>query len=286
MARRIVRWLVVIVTALVTTGYVIIPFAFGFYASLDHEAVVGDPPEGFSPLTLTTRDGVSLETWYAPPQNGAVIVLVHGSGNSRENVRDYAEMLHRHDYGVLALDMRGHGESDGQTNLLGWEGSRDVGAAVAFLEHQSDVDAIGGLGLSLGGEVLLGAVSEFPAIQAVVSDGATYRSLEELHSLPGRDNILTAIPNFFMYFAVSIFTRDAPPLPIIDSITGVDHTRFLLIAAGNVANEIDYNTLFAGAVGARADLWIVPDTAHTQAYRRDPQTYQARVIAFFDNTLL
>jgi len=35
---------------------------------------------------------------------------------------------------------------------------------------RSEVETIGGLGLSLGGEVLVGATSTYPALQAVVEE--------------------------------------------------------------------------------------------------------------------
>ena len=71
-------------------------------------------------------------------------------------------MLVEHGYGVLLFDRRGEGASDGDPNLFGWGGARDIHAAVDFLEDRPDVDParIGGLGLSVGGEMLLQAAAE------------------------------------------------------------------------------------------------------------------------------
>ena len=44
-----------------------------------------------------------------------------------------ARMLVRHGYGVLLLDARGYDGSEGDPNLLGWEGAKDIDAAVAWL---------------------------------------------------------------------------------------------------------------------------------------------------------
>ena len=43
-------------------------------------------------------------------------------------------MLARHGYGVLLFDRRGEGESEGDPNIFGWQGERDIHAAVAFLQ--------------------------------------------------------------------------------------------------------------------------------------------------------
>ena len=90
-------------------------------------------------------------------------------------------MLVEHGYGVLLFDRRGEGASEGDPHLFAWTGARDVHAAVEFLEDRPDVDParIGGLGLSMSGEMLLQAAAESPKLAAVVSEGAGTRSLEE-----------------------------------------------------------------------------------------------------------
>ncbi len=70
-------------------------------------------------------------------------------------------MLIRHGYGVLVFDRRGEGQSQGDRNMYGWSGDRDLLAATAFLQRQTDVHhgRIGGLGLSVGGEMFLQAAT-------------------------------------------------------------------------------------------------------------------------------
>lgn len=99
--------------------YLVIPMGFGWYASLRQPSSVGEPPEGFNNLTLTASYDVKLAAWYAPPKNGVAIILIHGATGSRENIRPYAHMLAGNGLGVLAFDLRGHGESGGGGNALG-----------------------------------------------------------------------------------------------------------------------------------------------------------------------
>ncbi len=284
--KRIARWAVIVLLVLLVLVYLVLPFAVGIYVVIPARTSVGEPPAGFEEVTLKTDDGVKIVGWYAPPQNGAVIVLVAGAGDSRKDVRAYAELLARHDYGVLAIDLRGHGESGGSGNRYGWMGTHDVGAAVSFLQGQDDVQAIGGLGLSLGGEVLLGAASSYPALHAIVSEGASYRSFDDYYQLPVTHPLYHNFTTRVLFFSVNLFSSDQPPLPILDSITAAETTRFLFIAAGKKSTEIDYNELFLNAVGDRGTLWIVPNAGHTQGYRRAPDEYEQRVIDFFEQTLL
>lgn len=285
--RRVLRWIGIVVVMAILLVYLVLPAAFGLYAVMPLRAAVGAPPDGFEEVALAADDGVALKAWYRPPANGAAIILIHGAGDSREAVRPYAAMLARRGYGVLALDLRGHGESGGATNRFGWLGTRDVGAAVGFLRTQSNVTAIGGLGLSLGGEALLGAASTYPEVRAIAADGATQRSSAELFALESERPLYRSIVMQEVYATVQLLNGEAPPEPpLLESITAAESTRFLLIAGGDEATEVAFNERFAGAVGSRAELWIVPGAGHTEAFGRNPSEYEQRVLAFFNAALL
>ncbi len=219
------------------------------------------------------------------PQNSTAIILLHGAGASREAVRPYAELLAWHGFGVLALDLRGHGESGGSTNRLGWQGTRDVGAAVAFLEERPGGRKIGGLGISLGGEVLLGAASAYPSITAIAADGATRRSLDELLALPSKRPLVRSFTARVMYAAVQLLSGQEPPLPLLDSMSQAGSIEYLLIAAGEDEMEVKFNELFAATLASRAQLWVALGAEHTGAFGLYPDVYEQRRIAFFNDRL-
>ena len=111
----------------------------------------------------------------------------------RKGPQRHARMLIRHGYGVLLFDRRGEGASDGDPNAFGWGGAKDVDAAVAYLRRRPDVrdGRIGGIGLSVGGEMMLEAAASNHALRAVVSEGAGARSLrEEYDSMHGLDKLI------------------------------------------------------------------------------------------------
>lgn len=280
--RSVIIFLVVVVLGL----YIFLPVAMGVLAIFPARESVGAPPNGFEEVALTADDNVTLAGWYAPPANGAVILLLHGAGGSREELRHTAQMLVSHGYGVLAMDARGHGASGGKTNRLGWRGSRDVAAAVDFLQAQPDITQIGAMGLSMGGEIMLGASAENPDITAIVADGATRRCIEELLALPSERPLVRNFTARVMFATVQIFSGERPPEPLLDSMITAEETRFLLIAGGAKTQEVEFNKLFANTVGARAELWIAPNAPHVGAYSLYPDEYQQRVIDFFDKTLL
>jgi pimeloyl-ACP methyl ester carboxylesterase len=206
----------------------------------------------------------------------AAVILAHGAGGSREGMRGTARMLAAHGYGVLALDLRGHGESGGRTNRLGWQGTEDVRAAVNFLDRQDDVQRIGALGSSLGGEVLLGASGTCPSIgnerpldasdgcpqiRAIVADGATRRSTAELLALPSERPLVRSFTARAMYAAVRLLTWHDPPPPLLGEMQRAGATSFLLIAAGENELETSFNQLFARTLGEPGDALGRPGCA-------------------------
>jgi len=256
------------------------PIGFGIVAVFPAKTEVGDPPDGFSEIELTTDDGITLATWYRAPANGIAVILLHGANGSRDSIRPQADMLVRNGYGVLAFDLRGHGESGGKTNRFGWTGTRDVRAAVAFLKSQPEVSAIGGLGLSLGGEILLGAASDNPEITAIIADGATARCREELITLPSERPLYRNYVASLMYATVGLLSGQSPPQPLLDSIQMANTTHFLLIAGGGVPREVAFNEYFAAHAEDRAGLWIAPEAGHTAAFGRYPAEYELRTLEF------
>ena len=89
---------------------------------------LGAPHEN---VTLTTSDGLKLKGWYVPSRNGAAVIAFPG----RKGPQPHTRMLVRHGYGVLLLDRRGEGESEGEPTSWGWGGARDLKAAVAYLQQ-------------------------------------------------------------------------------------------------------------------------------------------------------
>lgn len=283
--RRILRWIAFLIAAVIVVLYIALPIGIGVSVVLPYQETVGAPPAGFEAVTLTTEDGVALAGWYQPPRNGAVIIVLHGAGGSREGMRSHIDLLTRHGYGVLALDLRGHGGSEGRTNRFGWQGTRDVGAAINFLRSRDEVKAIGGLGSSLGGEVLLGAASTYPEIKAIVADGATTRSLDELLALPSEQPLYRNFTARVMYAAVQILSGETSPTPLLASLIAAPTTSLLFVAGGANQREVAFNELFAATVPDRSQLWIAPEAPHTGAFGRYPAEYEQRVIAFFDRVM-
>ena len=128
---------------------------------------------------MTTDDGVRLAGWYLPSTNRAAVVLLHGAGSTRSDVLDEAAVLAAHGFGVLMIDARGHGDSDGRAMDFGWHGDADIAAATGYLadrpRRRPTAHRRGGhVDGWRGGASAPAATNRL--IRAVVAEGATARS--------------------------------------------------------------------------------------------------------------
>jgi uncharacterized protein len=240
-------------------------------------------------VTLTTADGVTLGAWYAPSTNGAALVLLHGSGSTRADVLDHAEVLSARGYGVLLLDARGHGDSEGHAMDLGWYGDADLAAAVDHLVASPDVTGgVGAVGMSMGGEEAIGAAAAIPELEAVVAEGATgRRGTDWLPLQPaGIGRWSSAVFYAVQDVTASVLSGAGPPIDLHGAVVAAAPTPMLLIAAGEVPREGVAGRRLEEAAPDRVELWEVPDVEHTGGLAAEADGWTSRVGAFLDRALL
>ena len=264
------------------------PVSVAIVVTHKYREPIGNPPSAaYQPVTFTASDGLELSGWYVPSKNRAAVVVVHGGGGDRTGAVQHAELLARHDYGVLLYDSRGRGESEGSPVSMGWGWEKDVRGALAFLRSQGEVDPerIGGLGLSTGADVLFETAADERDMKAVVADGATAESFADYRNAKGID---VAAPYWWtMYTAARVFSGVSPGEPLKDLVARISPTPLLLIATGgSLPAEREVNLIYAEAAREPVDLWDLPDVAHTAAIRERPEEYERRVVGFFDDALL
>jgi uncharacterized protein len=285
--RRWVRRVLVVAVAVVASYVVVAPFLASYVLTHVARAFVpayslGTPHEE---VAFTTADGLRLHGWYVPSKNGAAVISFPG----RKGTQRPARMLARHGYGVLLFDRRGEGQSEGDPNAWGWNGYRDVDAAVRYLRSRPDVrgDRIGGIGLSVGGEMMLEAAARSRGLKAVVSEGAGERSLRELLDMTGRDKWLALSSYAPLSAGIALFSNDAPPPSLKDLVGRIAPTPvFFIYGEHGQDGERNLNPTYYAAAGAPKTLWEVPGSGHVGGIDAQPKEYERRVVGFFDRTLL
>jgi len=238
----------------------------------------------YEDVAFGTSDGLTLRGWYIPSQNRAAVIVTHGVAGNRVGHLDQAAALAGRGFGVLLLDLRAHGHSDGSTITFGGE---DIRAAAAYLQTRSDVDPerIGAMGLSLGGSAVLQAAARSDAIRAVVADGpgpATYRDW------PYPEDLLGWIYAPFDWVWFKVLEREGVTAPraTLDVIADIAPRPILLISGTSSSLEGQFVRQYFEAAGEPKELWEIPEAGHAQTWAARPEEYADRIIRFFDRALL
>ncbi len=279
--RRALKAVGVLVVAAVVAVPISVAYVGAHVARADVPAArLGAPHED---VTLRTSDGLDLEGWYVPSRNRAAVLVFPG----RTGTRRQARMLVRHGYGVLLYDRRGEGGSEGDPDGWGWDLDEDIRAGLDFLEHRPDVDParIGGLGLSVGGEMLLETAASTPALAAVVAEGAGARTVgEEVDDVSGLSKVTTALSYGARDVTNAILQDRLPPENLLQLVPRIAPRPVFLIHAG--ADDAGHRTPdYFRAAGQPKQIWEARG-GHTQGIEQEPVAYERRVVDFLDRSLL
>jgi hypothetical protein len=285
--RRYLRRSLVTAGALVMAYAVLAPLVLSYVVTHTARAVVPRAVLGahYEDVAFMTSDGLRLKGWYVPSKNGAAVIAFPGRSGPQKQTR----MLVRHGYGVLLFDRRGEGESEGDPNGFGWGGERDLHAAVSFLQGRPGVDPkrIGGIGLSVGGELMLEAAADSDGLKAVVSEGAGGRSIrEDIQSATGAEQWLSAPTFAVMTAGTALFSSRALPPSLTDLVGRIaPRPVFFLYGGAGQPAEDDLNAKYYAAAGEPKALWEIPGAEHVGGINAQPAEYERRVVGFFDRTL-
>jgi len=124
-------------------------------------------------VNLTTSDAINLKATYYPPKDSTVradaLLLLHEAYSDSKSWDSFAQAAQERGYTVLALDLRGHGQSGGE-KIFDSTMDNDVDAALAWLKASPAVnsDRIGIVGASLGANLALRGGARYPEIKSVI----------------------------------------------------------------------------------------------------------------------
>lgn len=246
-----------------------------------------DATLSYDDITLTTCDGLKLTGWYMPGKNRAAVILVHGLGGSKVLMLNHARALAFDDYGVLMIDLRAHGGSEGDT-VNGVHEAEDVLAGVEYLKTRADVDAdkIGAVGVSLGAATVLRAARRSESIRAVILEGMGPVCLADHGGPPKTFRRKFNYPiNWLTYRLMDWMCGEKITEGLTEALPRIWPRPVMLIAAGQ-GREIYFNRIFYAAARDPKELWEAPHAHHAAVYLYEPQAYRGKIRTFFRKALL
>lgn len=272
------RWALTlgVASVLVLTAYLGIGLLVATRLSAPEHNPVGPPPAGLAveDVAFDATDGVPLSAWWVPPSGDGprrAAVLVHGWGGDRsdEQIRRTAPLYAEAGYGVLMLDLRGHGESRGERRTLGYQEVRDVRGALAWLKGEGfEPGDLVLHGWSMGGATVVRSAPG-TGVSAVVEE-AGYADLPLLlrDQLPESSGLPRAF-NGATFLAAKLFLDFDPwavrPRGEAARLRKEDVPLFLIHSTTDETVPYEHAKLFEQA-NPDAELWTLEGYEHVGAY--------------------
>ncbi|HEX2181069.1 MAG TPA: alpha/beta hydrolase [Rubrobacteraceae bacterium] len=150
----------------------------------------------YSEVGVWSSDGLRLSAWWVEKDSPRAAVLVHGWGADRSSrhVLETATVYEEAGFDVLMLDLRAHGESEGERVTIGYREVRDVEGALSWLEKRGYApEQVVLHGWSMGGAAVIQAAPG-TGVAAVLEESA-YADLPPL--LRERIPDESGLPPFF-----------------------------------------------------------------------------------------
>ncbi len=226
---------------------------------------------GYEEVELLSTDGVRLSGWWVPAEGSSrAALLVPGWGGSKsdEHVLRTAPVYNHAGYGVLTIDPRAQGESDGGRRTLGYREVRDVLGALAWLQKRGyEAGDIVLHGWSMGGATAMRAAPG-TGVAAVIEE-AGYADLPLL--LEGKIPEVIRFGDLFkpaILFAGRLFPDfDAwavRPEREVAELSKEGVPLFVIHSTGDELVPYEHAAIFAAAYpGAR--VWTLEGYRHVEA---------------------
>jgi alpha-beta hydrolase superfamily lysophospholipase len=272
---------------------------------------------------VRASDGVMLHGWMVSPgrivessrQNvDNWVLLFHGVADNRVGVIGQSEFLLRAGYGVIMMDARGHGASEGSAATYGWLERNDTRAIIDALirsQFPSGINVqmsmplhipgmkpgpppaprplhIFALGESMGAGIALQSAAADPRIEAVVAEASFANLREASYDYAGLRKSPVLGKTLFASFSWTLLYRGEKltglPVAEVSPMKAVAARAFPVLLICDEKDEVlpcrHSEMIYAAARGPK-ELWEVPGAFHTGALGFQPEEFKRRVLTFF-----
>lgn len=254
----------------------------------------GDLQLPFEEISFQIRDvqtsrSLRIAGWWIPAKNPSdrCVTLLHGFSDAKVGAIAWAPLWHSMGYHILAIDLRAHGESDGQYSTAGFFERHDIDQILNEIRaaRPEQTREVVLFGISLGAAVascIAGMRSDLAAV-ILESPYGTFPGAAAMH---GR--FMNVPAQFFQHIALrlaqwraGIDYSEVSPLQTIPLVK----CPMLVIQGKNdpLISESEMQSV-AAAVSAYSDAeyWSLPEVGHVLGMVADPIEYREKIQSFLD----
>lgn len=241
-------------------------------------------------VSITSEPGIVLAGSYWPGsrEDAPALLLLHGNGGNRNDVAGTAAWLDAHGFRVLAIDMRGSGESSPASKSFGLFEARDASAAFDWLKSRNPSAKIGVIGFSLGGAAaLLGDDGPLPADALVLESVYPDIRTAIFNRISAHSGIVPAyvIEPLLSFQSLPRFGVWPSRISPIDALRRV-RTPVMLVGGGAdiYTPPMETQAMF-DSVHRNGEIWLLDGLTHDQVVQSDNPAFRQRLLAFLNKYL-
>ncbi len=254
------------------------------------ESTPGSFGRAYEPFSILNDEGTPLSGWFVPAKtpSPSLIIFLHGWGANKSDVIVPTIFLADR-YNLAYFDFRNHGESGRSRTSLTCLEVRDLKTVVRALRAQKKEFAknLGLYGFSMGAAAAITGAADLPEVQAVIAESpfssynhTVVRFARLFYKVP---KFATRITLWSMRLRLGFNPEDCSPIYHVHKIA----PRPILIFQGGQDKRMpieEGQQLYAKAQEPK-ELLVIPEADHGDIKKTDPEEYEKRVLAFYDQWL-
>ena len=265
--------------------------------SLKLRALIRTPADlelAYEDVEIRSESGNLLRGWFIPPpqsSDGRMVVFVHGLYSSRYQALEHGgKFWHYRGYGLLTMDLSGHGESEGKYVRYTLDERKDVASMVRWARKQEgiDPDKVVVFGTSNGAAAAIYAAADGLDLPALALD-APYADLWDAAGVMlkerGGHPWLRYPLSVAIRFRAGIDLESVRPVDVITEIRAP-----VLFVHGDADRRIPLEhseRMHQARLDAHlpSQLWVLPGGEHGFDNYPPEGIFWNRILDFFDRAL-
>lgn len=243
-------------------------------------------------ITIKSDDNLNLKGVYhnVHPNSNKVVLINHGYTANRYVGYQFTDVFFEEGYNVLLIDMRSHGESEGEFASYGYNESSDIGCWVRWIKKRVGKDAYIGLhGQSMGAaSVMIYGGTHSNEVKFIIEDCGFTTARDAIKS----QFASAKIPFWPLYNLIRIKAKMAYRFDL-DSISPkeaiINSNIPILFIHGKEDNIVPTwmsSDLYNSKKGSKDRLYLVDRAGHMEAYSTNKSVYKNVVKDFLKNNLM